>query len=99
MNSLNLTLELVGTEPHADADSLFELVVYLFVHKAHLDLEVGEVLNNLTTGSLDGANSILDCYGHCIEFRSKTQGISLPPAGIISHSSVKVCLILLYLLY
>ena len=99
VNSLDLTLELVGTEPHADANCLHHLVVHLFVHKAHLDLEMGHVLNNFTTGSFDSANSILDCAGHYIEFKLKTQGISLPPAGIISHSSVKVCLILLYLLY
>jgi len=97
VDSLDLALLLVGAEPHADAHSLDLLTFDFVVHESHLDLQVGEILGDLTAGSLNGDDSVLAGNSDW-KTQSQSAESNLPPAGIISHSSVKVCLILLYLL-
>lgn len=99
VHGLDLTLLLVLTKPHADADGSYLLVIFLNINKSHLDVEMGEVLDDRTTWSLNGNDSGFDGYINCIFMVVRRHPLHLPPAGITNNSSVKVCLILLYLLY
>ena len=65
VDSLDLALLLVGAEPHADAHSLDLLTFDFVVHKSHFALEVGEVLGDLTTGSLNSDDSAFAGNSNC----------------------------------
>ena len=66
VHSLDLTLLLVGAEPHADSNGLSEGtgLGVLLGHASHINVQVAHVLGNLATRSLNDNNSSLDSNGN-----------------------------------
>lgn len=60
MHSLDLTLDFVAAEPHADANSFNFAVLGVSVEKANLDTEMAEVFGDFAAGSFNIHNFVLD---------------------------------------
>ena len=67
MNGLDLALELVATEPHADSDNigLNTGLGVLLLHASHINVQVTHVLGNFAARSGNHTNSSLNANGNC----------------------------------
>ena len=65
VHSLDLTLQFVAAEPHADSNGwLVFTFINFFLHETHLNTGMGKVLNDLTAWSLDSHNFFLNAHGN-----------------------------------
>ena len=70
VDGLDLTLLLVGAEPHADSNDI-ALSARLLVnlgHASHINVQVTHVRGNFATGSVNDNNSSLDTNGNCSDW-------------------------------
>jgi hypothetical protein len=67
VHSLDLALELVATEPHAESNDVGQLagLSILLGHASHINVQVTQVLGNFAAWTGNHNNSSLNANGNC----------------------------------